>query len=285
MKKNLFSIAIIVVMFGCNGEKKYASNKEYVEASVMMDSTASDTTAVPKIVKTADMRFRVKDVQQTKELLSANIKAQGGTVTEFEIQSTVQESDKVKYSIDSLIEITSFRKEGTLIAKVPAEKIDDFTNAIAKMAVFVDHQSLNIDDKSIAYLANKLKAQNRTEAIKAINQAGTKKGNNVESSLYIKDDYIDKKIENMYIDDKVKFSTITLNFYQDNTIHQLIVGNDHLKDYGPGFFKRIGLNLITGWSFLKEFVLGLVTLWPLFVIGIVIFLVVRFFIRRTKNQI
>lgn len=284
MKKYLLSIAIITIVFGCNsGKKDYASSenlKNIEHADVIVDS---DTTAIPKIIKTADMRFRVKDVQQTKSQLSTIIKSEGGTVAEFSISSIVQQSDKVKYSIDSLKEITSYRTEGLLIAKIPSEKLDEFTNTIAKIAVFVDHQTMKMDDQSIAYLANKLKAQNRAEALNTINKTAKRKGNNVEASMYIKDDYIDKKIENMNIDNRVKFSTITLNFYQDNTIKALIIGNDNVYDYRPGFFQRLGLNIIDGWVYFKEFILAISHLWMLAVIGFTLYVGIRYYSRRKKN--
>jgi hypothetical protein len=271
------------MMLGCTREHKEYASSDYDLNTLSTDSTSADTIAIPKIIKIADMRFRVKDVQLAKENLSTTIKAQGGTVTEFVIESVIQESEKVKYSLDSLKEITSYRKVGTLVAKIPSEKLDDFTNTVAKMAVFVDNQAMKMDDQSITYLANKLKAQNRVQALKTINQNAKRKGNNVETSIYIKDDYVDKKIENMGIDDRVKFSTITLDFYQDNTVNTLIVGNDRLSDYGPGFFKRLGLNLFVGWTFLKEFILALSTLWPILAIAIVVFFTIRFFVRK-KNQ-
>ncbi|WP_316769143.1 DUF4349 domain-containing protein [Pedobacter frigiditerrae] len=282
MKKYLFCIAIIVLMFGCNAEKKDYAADESVSKEVVISADAADTTATPKIIKTADMRFRVKDVQQTKEQLSATIKAQGGTVMEFSINSSIQESDKVKYSADSLKEITAYRKEGLVIAKIPSEKLDDFTNTVAKMAVFVDNQAMKMDDQSITYLANKLKAQNRVDAVNTINKTAKRQGNNVETSLNIKDDYVDKKIENMNIDSRVKFSTITLNFYQDNTVKTLIVGNDNLYDYRPGFFQRLGLSIVAGWSFLKEFILGVSTLWPFLAIGLGLFFGIKAYLRRKK---
>jgi hypothetical protein len=282
MKKYLVCIAIIGMMFGCSGEKKdYAAEASRTETADTVN--ANDTSATPKIIKTADMRFRVKDVQQTKEQLSSIIKAQGGTMAEFAINSSIQESDKVKYSADSLKEITSYRKEGLVIAKIPSEKLDDFTNTVARMAVFVDNQAMKMDDQSITYLANKLKAQNRVDAVKTINKTAKRQGNNVETSLYIKDDYVDKKIENMNIDNRVKFSTITLNFYQDNTVKTLIVGNDNLYDYRPGFFQRLGLSIVAGWSFLKEFILGVSTLWPFLAIGLGVFFGIKAYLRRKKN--
>lgn len=283
MKRYLFCAAIVILMFGCNSNKnEYASSESLNKIEGVEAVKASDTIATPKIIKTADMRFRVKDVQQTKEQLSSTIKAQGGTVAEFSINSTIQDTDKVKYSSDSLKEITSYRKEGLLIAKIPSEKLDEFTNTVAKMAIFVDNQAMKMDDQSIAYLANKLKAQNRVEALKTIDQTAKRKANNVETSLYIKDDYVDRKIENINIDNRVKFSTITLNFYQDNTVKTLIVGNDNLYDYRPGFFQRLGLNLVDGWVYFKEFILAISHLWMLVVLGLVLFFGIRYLMRKNK---
>ncbi len=282
MKKYLLSIAIITIVFGCQSERKdYASSESLISNGQEEVIAANDT--IPKIIKTADMRFKVKDVQQTKSYLSTIIKSEGGMIAEFSINSTIEKSDKVKYSTDSLKEITSYRKEGILIAKIPSEKLDEFTNAVAKNAVFVDHQSMKMDDQSITYLANTLKTQNRVAALNTINKTAKKQSNNVESSLYIKDDYIDKQIENININNRVKFSTITLNFYQDNTIKTLIIGNDNLYDYRPGFFQRLGLNVVDGWVYFKEFILAISHLWMLAVLGFTVYFGSRYYIRRKKS--
>ncbi|KRT16633.1 hypothetical protein ASU31_07400 [Pedobacter ginsenosidimutans] len=283
MKRNIIAIAIVLTIFGCQkSNEKYASSEVIVANELRMPT---DSTAVAKIIKTADMRFRVKNVQSTKEQLSKTIKAEGGTVAEFSIESSIQETDKVKQSTDSLKEITSYRTQGYLVAKVPSEKLDEFTNTIAKMAVFVDNQSMKMDDQSIAYLSNKLKAQNRVDAIEKINKVASKKSANVESSLYIKDDYVDKRIENMQIDSRVKFSTITLNFYQDNTVKTMIVANDNLYDYRPAFANRLWLGIVNGWTIFKEIIIAISNLWMLILVGIAIFFTIKYFIRKNKLAI
>lgn len=280
MKRNIIAIAIVLTIFGCQkSNEKYASSDVIVANELRMPT---DSTVAEKIIKTADMRFRVKNVQNTKEQLSKTIKAEGGTVAEFSIESTIQETDKVKQSTDSLKEITAYRTEGYLVAKIPSEKLDEFTNTIAKIAVFVDHQSMKLDDQSIAYLANKLKAQNRVDAVEKINKVASKKSANVESSLYIKDDYVDKKIENMQIDSRVKFSTITLNFYQDNTVKTMIVANDNLYDYRPAFINRLWLGIVNGWTIFKEIIIAISNLWMLVLVGVVVFFVIKHFIRKNK---
>ncbi|MEJ2882747.1 DUF4349 domain-containing protein [Pedobacter sp. GR22-6] len=275
MNKYLIYCVFAMVAFGCNSEKKYESADLTTEN---LEST--DTVLTEKIIKTADMRFRVKDVQQTKEKLSSSIKADGGTLAEFSIQSNIQQTEKVRYSADSLLELTSYRTEGYITAKVPSDRLDEFTNKVAKLAVFVDQQSLKLDDQGIAYLANQLKNRNRVEAVEQLNKHANKKSNNVETALVLKDDYVDKKVENLLIDSKVKYSTITLNFYQDNTVKRMVVENDRLSDFRPAFFTRLWLSIQTGWTIFVELILILVNLWVLFVLAAAAY----FIYRQYKNK-
>lgn len=275
MKRNIIAIAIILTIFGCNSNK----NDEAKELRIADEAA---TLAEPKIIKTADMRFRVKNVQNTKEQLSQTIKAQGGTVAEFSIESVIQETQKVKQSVDSVKEITAYRTEGYLVAKVPSEKLDDFTNTTAKMAVFVDNQSMKMDDQSLTYLSNKSKAGNRLDAVDQMGKLAAKKSSNVETALNIKDDYVDKRIQNLSIDSKVKYSTITLNFYQDNTIKTAVIANDNVNDYKPDFGNRLWLAIVNGWIIFREIILALSNLWMLILVGIGIYFIARHFIRKNK---
>jgi Domain of unknown function (DUF4349) len=283
MKKYFAMIALATTVFvGCNAERK-SEAADYASTEIITDTLANEQ-AVEKMIKTADMQFRVKDVQRTKEDLSSIIKKEGGVVMDFSINSTIQNTEKAKFSTDSLKEITAYRTQGCLVAKVPSEKLDDFTNQIAGMAVFVDNQSLKMEDKSLAYLTNSLKSENRQEAIAQIKKVATKKSANVESSLELKDDYVDKKIENLSIDKQVKYSTITLSFYQDNTIKTMIVANDNIYDYKPGFFRRLGMNLIDGWMYFKEFILFLSRLWMFLLAGLVAYFVIRHYTRKQNSK-
>ena len=280
MKKYLIYCVFTMAAIGCNNANTLErASSDATEANL----ESVDTVLTDKIIKTADMRFRVKNVQETKEQLSMAVKSQGGEIGEFSIQSHIQNSEKLRYSADSLLELTSYRTEGYITARVPSEKLDDFTNKIAKLAVFVDQQSLKLDDQSVVYLANQLKNQNRVEAVTQLNKHANKKSNNVETSLLLKDDYVDKKIENLMIDNKVKYSTITLNFYQDNTVKRMIVENDNLSDFRPGFFKRFWLSLQTGWMIFTEIILTLANLWVLILLAVAGYLTVRHYKRKLQS--
>ena len=284
MKRHFAIVALAAIIFaGCNAEHK-AESLDYASTDTIAADAVANGELVEKMTKTADMRFRVKDVQRTKEDLSTTIRKQGGLVMEFNINSSIQNSEKVKFSSDSLKEITAYRTDGYLVARVPSDQLDDLTNKVAGMAVFVDNQSLKMEDKSMDYLENKLKAENRIKAVERINKVATKKSANVETSLNIKDDYVYRKIENLSIDKRVKYSTISLSFYQDNTIKTMIVANDNIYDYKPDFFRRLGLNLLDGWMYFKEFILFLSKLWMFVLAGVAAFFVIRYYTKKQSEK-
>ena len=278
MKRNIMAIAMVVVLFGCNSEKK----DEAADISILKSEVDhADSSSTAKIIKTADIRFRVKDAWKTKREISARIKQYGGTLVEAAVENRIQQQDKVKYSADSLSEITLYNTEGRITAKIPAENLDQFTDDIVAHADFVDQQSLLFDDQSIDYLANKAKARNRSEAVTSISKNDVKEKNVISKTLDLKDAYVDKQTSNFQIDSKVKSSTVTLSFYQGNTIKKIMIANDNLGDYRPGFLKRLSLSLLNGWFILTEFLLILANIWTLIVLALVIYFGIIYY-KKTR---
>ena len=92
-------------------------------------------------------------------------------------------------------------------------------------------------------------------------------------------------MQNLSIDNRVKYSTITLKFYQDNTIKTTIVANDDIYDYKPAFGNRLWMGIINGWTIFKELIIGLANVWALILLGIGAFFLIRHFIRKDKIKI
>ena len=282
MKKLLLCVFAAFSIIACNSEKKTDMENADVTASEM--ATTSADTITSKIIKTADMRFRVKDVQSTKEKLSAAIRAEGGTLTEFNLESVVRREEKVKYSADSLLQLTSFTREGTVVAQVPSAQLDEFTDKVVKLAAFVDRQSLKLDDQSLQYLSNNLKNQNKAAAVAQMNANAAKKGKDIATTQNIKDAAVDARINNMGIDKAVKYSTITLSFYQDNTVSRFVVENDELSDFRPAFWSRMVLNIVNGWSIFMEFILLIANLWVWVLLGIAGYFFYRHLTRKALQK-
>jgi len=277
MKRNIIVVAMAMAFLGCSNEKR---NEAADSEALKTDMELTDSAATAKIIKTADVRFRVKDALQTKREISTRIKQYGGTLVEVSIENQIVQQDKVKYSADSLSEITLYSTEGRITAKIPAENLDQFTDETVAHADFVDQQSLLFDDQSISYLANKAKTRNRVEAVNNISKKPVKGKNDVEKTLGMKDDIVDQQVNNLLIDRQVKSSTVTLSFYQGNTVKKTLIANDNLGDYRPGFLQRLSLGLVNGWFILTEFVLILANIWALLLVAVVVYVGIRYYKKR-----
>jgi len=277
MKRNIIVVAMAMAFLGCSNEKR---NEAADSEALKTDMELTDSAATAKIIKTADVRFRVKDALQTKREISTRIKQYGGTLVEVSIENQIVQQDKVKYSADSLSEITLYSTEGRITAKIPAENLDQFTDETVAHADFVDQQSLLFDDQSISYLANKAKTSNRVEAVNNISKKPVKGKNDVEKTLGMKDDIVDQQVNNLLIDKQVKSSTVTLSFYQGNTVKKTLIANDNLGDYRPGFLQRLSLGLVNGWFILTEFVLILANIWALLLVAVVVYVGIRYYKKR-----
>ena len=277
MKRNFIVVAMAMAFLGCSNEKR---NEAADSEALKTDMELTDSAATAKIIKTADVRFRVKDALQTKREISTRIKQYGGTLVEVSIENQIVQQDKVKYSADSLSEITLYSTEGRITAKIPAENLDQFTDETVAHADFVDQQSLLFDDQSISYLANKAKTRNRVEAVNNISKKPVKGKNDVEKTLGMKDDIVDQQVNNLLIDKQVKSSTVTLSFYQGNTVKKTLIANDNLGDYRPGFLQRLSLGLVNGWFILTEFVLILANIWALLLVAVVVYVGIRYYKKR-----
>ena len=131
-------------------------------------------------------------------------------------------------------------------------------------------------------MAARLKLKNRNDLISQ-QKAGKVVIKNPANVLALKDDMVDQQIGNKQIDDEVKNSTVSLSFYQSNTIYKETIANDDPSAYNLPFFKRLGGSIENGWSIFENVVLGLANLWVFVIAGIIVLIVIRHY--RNKRPI
>lgn len=273
------AFAMVIALFGCNSEKK---EMNYAESADTTSVEQAGPATVDKVIKTADLRFRVKDAWKTKREISEQIKQYGGTLVEALVESKIEKTEKIRYAADSLAEVTIYSTEGRVVARIPPTNLDQFTNDITVHADFIDQQSLLLDDKTIDYQINRAKQQNRAEAINSVAKQEIEDHDNIKKSAALKDEYVNKMADNLWINNKAKLSTITISFYQARTVKKTIVANDDLSSYRPGFFSRLNQGLNNGWLVLREFIFILANLWTVLAAGLMIYIGIRYYKKNKK---
>ena len=271
-------LAGVALLWACKGNQR----KEFEVANTSSADTVRRDSAISpqeKLIKTADIRFKVKSVQQTAQHITALTTDLGGMLIHQQMSSTGERSLDIRVNSDSVMRVTSFSTADNMVVKIPHQKLEEFTDKVTLMGIHVDNLTMDINDKSLDYLSSQLKLKSRSELIEKQNrgQIVIKKPEDV---LNLKDDMIDQQISNRHIDDAVKNSIITLSFYESNTINKEIIANDDPSAYNFSFFKRVGMTFENGWEMFTDLVIGLVNLWVFILLAISSWIIVA----RYKNK-
>lgn len=278
--KIVLALLVIGIVFSC---KKYESSEEVAENSATKDtlSIISSSAAVEpknsnrKFIRTADIKFKVKDVSKSTNVIEDATTKFGGFVTYTNLQSNISEEEKTKISPDSSLVTTKFNVENNIIIRVPNTKLDTVIKTIAKQIGFLNYRVIKADDVSIQMISNDMaqKRAQQTEAriAKGIDAKGKKLNQIIDAENILeakKENNDDKKLANLSLEDQVNFSTLTLQIYQNETIKQeMIVNEKSTNAYRPNIGLQIWESIKTGWFILEEIISFIVVLWPFAFIG------------------
>jgi Domain of unknown function (DUF4349) len=245
-----------------------AEAKSVVSSNAAVEPKKTDR----KFIRTADIKFKVKNVPQSTYAIENATNKFGGFVTNTNLQSSISEKDETKISRDSSVVTTKYTVENNITIRVPNTKLDTIIKTIAKQIDFLDYRVIKADDVSLKLLANEL-AQNRNSnhenrLANAIDTKGKKLNDIVsaEDNLEAKKEQNDtSKLENLSLNDQVNFSTLTLQLYQRETVKQEKIANAIV--FRQNFGSQILDSIQTGWLLLEGIISFVAQLWSLILIA------------------
>ncbi|RZJ49916.1 MAG: DUF4349 domain-containing protein [Flavobacterium sp.] len=294
-KLSLASLVIITLLFSCKKSDGSVGEKSADYAAVS-DSTSviSSSAAVEKkdskqkFIRTADLKFKVKNVVKSTYAIENTVQKFGGFVTYTNLQSTIQDQIKTKMSQDSTLETTKYIVENNITIRVPNTQLDTVIKTIARQIDFLDFRVIKADDVSLKMLANQLtqkrSAVNEKRVEKAIDDKGKKLNDIVEAENALasqKEAGDNSKINNLSIQDQINFSTVTLQIYQNESIKQEITASEKDSDaYKPNLGIQIVDALKSGWYILQAIFVFFLTIWPIILIGFGGFFLYKKYIKK-----
>ncbi len=288
MKMTKFSLGICIALTfaACNSNKSVDPDFESADSVDLTSGLDSDhLEKSAKLVKTADLDFKVKDVYKSSNNIQASVKKFGGLVMHTDIKTSETNTKTIPVSSDSLQLISIYNKEAQMIARVPSENLNEFVQAVALNATVINTVVVDIDDRTFDYLGSTLKQQSRQQILNNELKKDTLKTNDVLQLANQQDAVIDEKMNNRRIDASVRYSTVSLRFYQNSLLAKEIIPNNDLSSYQLPVYKRLGDAFASGLNFLLSIIIGIVHIWPLFIIGVGGWMIYRYLQRRFKVRI
>ncbi|RXF70201.1 DUF4349 domain-containing protein [Arcticibacter tournemirensis] len=272
--------SVILFFFAACSSNKHESAEMYSSADSSMSVSGMTGDSI-KLVKTAGMTIKVKNIYESSRTISEKARVMGGIVTRHNIETVQDKEKKLQISDDSLLVISAHSTHADIIVKVPAYNLERFMNEIGSVATFTLNSRLDIDDKSIDYLASSMKQKTRQELLtegrkKAIKTADA-------TALIEKEDgRIDQEINKRRVDADVQYSTVSLNLVQPPFIQKEVVANHDLSVYNLPFSQRLSNAFFSGWHLFISFAVALVHLWMFVLLGLAVWIGFRLYKAKHK---
>jgi hypothetical protein len=279
-KLSLTTVVIIALLFSC--KKADATSGEETADYAVTDSTAVSSSAAvekkdskQKFIRTADIKFKVRNVVKSTYAIENATQKFGGFVTYTNLQSTIQDQIKTKISQDSTLETTKYTVENNITIRVPNTQLDTVIKTIAKQIDFLDFRVIKADDVSLKLLSNQLSQKRNVNNEKRVEKAIDTKGKKIDDIMEAENTLANQKeandnsiIDNLSMQDQINFSTITLQLYQNETIKQEITASEKDSNaYKPNLGIQIIDSLKSGWYILEAIFVFLLNLWPFILIA------------------
>ena len=239
------------------------------------DSTAAKSTVQSnafidwdkKIIKTATLKFEVKDFKNYTSTIYNTVKQYGGYIAQEEQN------------------LTDERLETTISIKVPVDQFESIMNQLGATDVKVVERKITTDDVTgeVIDIRARLEAkkQMREKYLNFSNQA-----KNMQEVLQVQSEInnLQEAMESAatrvnFLNHQSVMSTILLTFYQPLEGFKPAGAN-------PTFISRITDAFKSGGRWVMDILIGLVTLWPLFLlIPLVVFLFKKMFPNKIKQPV
>ncbi|HTI11557.1 MAG TPA: DUF4349 domain-containing protein [Puia sp.] len=204
-----------------------------------------------KIVKTADLQVEVKNYQSFYDRLHRAVRQSGGYVAQ-EQQSQ-----------------SSYKIENTVSIKIPVEQFDEVLLQLASDSDRLVEKKINADDVTLQIVDIKSRLETKREVRERYLDL-LKQARNMNEILKVQNEIndIQEQMEGAagriaYLSHSAAFSTLRLNFYQ-------VLDAGAKNEQAPSFLHKIKDALALGWDGISTVLIGLITLWPLWIgVGLV----------------
>lgn len=242
--------------------KSFSDFKVQEESEVVeeLQTSKPNNSIQKKRIKRGSLLFETEDIVSTKSLIVKLVKENNGYI-----------------SMDNLDDSGGEREYNYLTVRIPSNNFDSFIGELSKSVNKFERKDINIEDVTEKYYDLKSRIKNKKELEQKFLQI-LKKAKTVKEILDVEREInkLRTEIESMegrfrYLDKQVAYSTISVQFYQVNP-------------ESTNFFGEMGTSFKNGFAYLKNSVLGLVSIWPfVLIIGFLYWIVKA--VRKRRNKV
>ena len=280
--------ALLLGIYSCKkGEVSSENLEKYASAdsaiAISSDSVSSVATMKVKdkqFIKTADVNMEVKDVYDATISIEKSVQELGGFVTHSDLKSNVVSEETYNTSDEQAMLIKKYQSENAMQVRVPTEKLGELLTLINNKKLFLNARSIHAEDVTANIKYSALEAQRNKKTTDNIAQMKVNKDKVTMSDENMKEGN-SQQLESMNMTDMLKYSTVDIYIKEPKIrVAEIAVTNTQSIDdkYKFDFLYSAKSAFVEGYYLIQKIVVGLITVWPIVLIGIA----VVYFVRKRK---
>ncbi len=273
VKNTIIGVGLSIVLLACNTQEMNSTEKTeafqenqshtsnvnsrivkeraYGNANQRDFNRALQAFANRKLIRSGNVKFETENIQQTEADLKWAVHKLGGFIS-FEQQT------RNEWSIRTDIEI-----------RMPSSAFEEMLDSVCSGAYAIDQKNIKVQDVTEQYVDTEARIATRKMVEKKYIEH-LEKANDIEDVLKIetKIGEIREEIESAEkrlrrLKDQVSLSTLHVEFYEQIKKQNLDAPN------------RFSKALKSGWGGLENFLIVITAIWPVLIIGVIIFFVIK----------
>ena len=263
MKFYLLLLISFLLIISCSSKSEYKN-----------DSIPSNETSAPLGIPVSQSIEKAQGhpPKLTPDKDDVDVQKETKLIKDGQIEIEADDISKAKTQIDALVDKyqayygreqfnkSSYRATYSLNIRIPSKNFEKFVDDIEHENGNIKSKNINANDVTETYYDIVTRLENKRAYLKQY-QALLKKANTIKDILEIQEKIrrLEEEIESSvgrlkYMDDKVKYSTLSLQIYQT-----------YEQKYQPRkrhFWSQISRSFKNGFQGFLDFIVGLVSIWP-----------------------
>lgn len=255
------------------------SNNNSMQSGASKGLNAQFSAEKRKFMRTANLKFKVEDVVKATQLIEDVVALNGGFITHNQTTAAIESQELIKQNKDSSIQVTSYLTTNNMQLSVPEPNLDLTLKTIAPIIQFLDSKTVDAEDVQLKLLENELAQKRSINGQQRIKIAIDEHGKKLNSIMDAEDKLIEVgasgdeyAIANLALEDKVAYSTVSLEMYQNKMVNTTMIANlPIIEPYETPFFEKIWDGFTWGFKGVLSLIVALSHLWVFILIGLLAF--------------
>ncbi len=282
-RKLLFS-SLFILILGCDHSVNELPMEESDEAFYFADEAASESRMISsQAVASAPAPPPAPETFEKKIIRNGNL-----TIESDDLKSSRTRLDTLVSFYDGYISSETFNDQEDQISfnitcRIAADKFDLFLTGVESGPDKIISKTVNANDVTEQFYDIKIRLENERQVekryLELLDQARSVKDIlDIEEKLgRVRQEIESKEGRLRYLEDRVNYSTLNIWIYQKKDLKYEPADRDN-------FGQRLKKALHRGWQGFVDFILFFLNIWPLWIVGLLVWRLVVYLSRRSKKK-